>query len=259
MLDAVRLSIGTFSVLPAGHPITVDRRTWGQALAIAPVVGLVLGSIAWAAAFGVTELSDAPLLGAVTGIAALAVLTRGLHLDGLADVADGLGSGRPPEQAREVMKRSDIGPFGVITLLLVVLAQVASLGQLLSMPDVGLSAVALVGGAMVSRAALVVTCRSRVTAASPEGLGAQVAQSLSPTAALVVGASSVALAAGGAALTAAETVAPVTFSAILALAGAEGWRRHCSRRFGGITGDVLGSVEQVAFTAFLVWLALLLP
>ena len=259
MLDALRLSLGTFSVLPAGHPITVDRRTWGQALAIAPVVGLVLGSIAWAGAFGVTELSDAPLLGAVTGIAALAVLTRGLHLDGLADVADGLGSGRPPEQAREVMKRSDIGPFGVITMVLVLLIQVAALDQLLATHPQGPSAVALIGAAVVSRAAMAFTCRKGVPAATPDGLGAQAAECLSPPLAVAVAAGSLALVTGAAALGATDAVAPAAISATLALVAAEIWRRHCSARFGGITGDVLGSVEQVAFTAFLVWLALFLP
>ncbi len=259
MLDAVRLSFGTLSVLPVGLPATVSRRTWGQALALAPLVGVVLGGIAWAAALGVAEAGDAPLLGAVTGVASLAVLTRGLHLDGLADVADGLGSGRPPEQAREVMKRSDIGPFGVVTLVLVVLAQVAALGQLLWTPNNGFSAVALVGAAVVSRAALALTCRAGVRAASSEGLGAQAAESLSPASTLVVAIGSVALVAGGAALTVADTVTPVAISAALALGVAEIWRRHCSRRFGGITGDVLGSAEQVAFTAFLVSLVLLLP
>ena len=58
-----------------------------------------------------------------------AALTRGLHLDGLADTADGLGSGKPAEDALRIMKQSDIGPFGVITLLFVLLAQVAALDR----------------------------------------------------------------------------------------------------------------------------------
>ncbi|NEC49139.1 adenosylcobinamide-GDP ribazoletransferase, partial [Actinospica acidiphila] len=58
-----------------------------------------------------------------------AALTRGLHLDGLADTADGLGSGRPAEDALRIMKQSDVGPFGVLTLVLVLLVQVAALAQ----------------------------------------------------------------------------------------------------------------------------------
>ena len=259
MLDAVRLSFGTLSVLPVGHPAKVSGRTWGQALALAPLVGVVLGAISWAAAFGAAEVGDAPLLGAVTGVAVLAALTRGLHLDGLADVADGLGSRRPPAGAREVMKRSDIGPFGVVSLVLVILVQVAALNQVFTNATRGVSAVALVGAAVVSRAALALTCRAGVRASSPEGLGAQAAESLSAASALVVAAGSVALVAGGVALTDVDAITPVALSAVLALGGTEIWRRHCSRRFGGITGDVLGSVEQVAFTGFLVALVLLLP
>ncbi|NEE30554.1 adenosylcobinamide-GDP ribazoletransferase, partial [Streptomyces sp. SID7982] len=71
-----------------------------------------------------------PLLAAVASVAVPAALTRGLHLDGLADTADGLGSGKPAEDALRIMKQSDIGPFGVITLLLVLLAQVAVLFEL---------------------------------------------------------------------------------------------------------------------------------
>ncbi|MYV40156.1 adenosylcobinamide-GDP ribazoletransferase, partial [Streptomyces sp. SID1328] len=71
-----------------------------------------------------------PLLAAVASAAVPAALTRGLHLDGLADTADGLGSGKPAEQALAIMKRSDIGPFGVLTLVLTLLAQVAALAGL---------------------------------------------------------------------------------------------------------------------------------
>jgi adenosylcobinamide-GDP ribazoletransferase len=128
--DAVRLAFGTLTILPVQAPRTVDRRTAGRAMVLAPVVGLVLAAAA-VAAQSVLDGSP-PLLTAVLLIGLLAVLTRGIHLDGLADTADGIGSGGRSQEALAVMRRSDIGPFGVLTLVLVLLLQVAALAELLS-------------------------------------------------------------------------------------------------------------------------------
>jgi adenosylcobinamide-GDP ribazoletransferase len=101
----------------------------GGVLPWAPLVGLALGGVA----AGAAVLGDrwvSPLLGAVLGVVALALLTRGLHLDGLADTADGLGPLRGRERALQVMRQGDVGPFGVATLVLVLLLQVASLAAL---------------------------------------------------------------------------------------------------------------------------------
>ena len=96
-------------------------------MAFAPLVGAGLG----AAAAGVGQVADwwtrSPLISATAAIATLAALTRALHLDGLADTADGLGSGKPAAEALDIMKRSDIGPFGVVTLILVLAVQISSL------------------------------------------------------------------------------------------------------------------------------------
>jgi adenosylcobinamide-GDP ribazoletransferase len=259
--DAVRLALGTLSVIPAGHPTTTDRRTWGRALTLAPVVGAVLGGLASAVAVGVTEVGDAPLLGAVVGVGCLALLTGGLHLDGLADVADGLGSRKPPDEARAVMKHSDIGPSGVVTLTLVLLVQVAALAQLLATSRHDVTVVTVIGAAVISRAAITWTCRRGVAAASADGLGGQAAESLSVGAATAVVAASFALVVGAAALVESDRAVPlaVAIGGVVALLVAELWRRHCSRRLGGITGDVLGSVEQVTFTVLLVSVTLLLP
>ncbi len=97
------------------------------AMLVAPVVGLLLGALAWTAGAAVTAAGGGSLLAAVTCLSVLAAATRGLHLDGLADLADGLGSAQPAEGALEVMHRPDIGPFGAVTLVLALLVQAAAL------------------------------------------------------------------------------------------------------------------------------------
>ncbi len=118
--SGLRLSVTLLTVIPLRGPVTEPSRdTTAAAMAWAPAVGLLLGGIA-AAVLVVADhpLGAGPLTAAGLAVAALALLTRGLHLDGLADLADGLGSGQPAARTLDIMRRSDIGPFGTVTLVL---------------------------------------------------------------------------------------------------------------------------------------------
>ncbi|HEX4657643.1 MAG TPA: adenosylcobinamide-GDP ribazoletransferase [Streptosporangiaceae bacterium] len=211
------------------------RRVAGAAMAWAPAAGLLLG----AAAAAVLELAarwgrTGPLLAAVLAVAALALLTRGLHLDGLADLADGLGSGQPAEQALAIMKRSDIGPFGVVTLVLTLAMQVAALAQAQAL---GRGVPAVITAVLAGRLALTWACRRGVPAARGTGLGALVAGTVHPAIPVV--------------LTAAALAAAGAFGLIFAIAMAAGLAASAAltaravRRLGGITGDVLGALAEV--------------
>ena len=169
--DGLRLAVTLLTVVPLpGRPdeSAPTRRQAGAAMAWAPVVGLAAGGIA-AGVLWVGARWAGPLLGAVLAITALAVLTGGLHLDGLADLADGLGSRRPAADALAIMKKSDIGPFGVVTLVLVLLVQVAALARA---ETAGRGVVAVVAAAVTARLALTLACRRGVPAARGSGLGA---------------------------------------------------------------------------------------
>lgn len=252
VLAGGRLALGLLTVLPVGA-VATDRRTARTALLLAPAVGAALGGLAWAAGALVDARDGGPLLAAVAGVGVLAVSTRALHLDGLADVADGLGSARPAEQALEVMKRSDVGPFGVAALVLVLLAQVAALAQAWA---VGLAGPVLVLACATGRLALLWACRAGVPAARPDGLGALVAGVVPSVAALlltlVVGAGAAAWGLahgpGSAVGFAAGVVAGLLAGGLLL--------RRAVRRFGGVTGDVLGAVVETATTAAAVVLLL---
>jgi len=232
-----------------------SRKVAGAAMAWAPVVGLLLGIIASA----VLAVADHPLgAGALTAsglaVGSLALLTRGLHLDGLADLADGLGSGKPAPAALDIMRRSDIGPFGTVALVLTLLLQVAALSQAESAGH-GRGPAALIAAVVTGRLALTWACRRGVPAARPDGLGALVAGSVRPA---VPAAATVATIAAAAAAVAGSAAAgePLGWTLPLAvaagLAAAFGVQRHAVRRLGGITGDVLGALAEIATTVTLV-------
>ncbi|GLJ88450.1 adenosylcobinamide-GDP ribazoletransferase [Streptomyces poonensis] len=254
LLDGLRFAFGTLTVLPV--PLTRwDRGAARAGMLCAPVAGVVVGLGAAGLGAVLLLLGAGPLLAAVAAVAVPAVLTRGLHLDGLADTADGLGSNKPADDALRIMKRSDIGPFGVITLVLVLLAQVAALAQAYgtSIADGVLAAVLALAAA---RLALTLAARAGVPPARPEGLGAAVAGTVPVGGALLVaGAVAVAAAVAGGALSGTYGAVRAVCAVVLACAAAELLLRHCTRRLGGVTGDVFGALAETAATAALLVLA----
>ncbi|HUZ27273.1 MAG TPA: adenosylcobinamide-GDP ribazoletransferase [Streptosporangiaceae bacterium] len=247
----LRLAVTLLTVIPlpaARRPAVAapTRQQAGVAMCWAPAVGLLLGGIAagvlWVASH---PGRTGPLLAAVLAIAALAGLTGGLHLDGLADLADGLGSRRPAGGALEIMKKSDIGPFGVAALVLTLLIQVAALARAES---AGRGIIAVLTAAVTARLAMTAACRRGVPAARGSGLGALVAGSVRPAvvAVLVVAAAAAAVALGW--IFALALAAGLAASAALTTVAV--------RRLGGITGDVLGAIAEVTAAVCLLVTAL---
>src|SRR6202034_4066947 len=129
---------------PAGVSGMLDDETAARAILWLPAIGLLAGGAGAGvllAAASRHATGPGRLLGAALAVAVIAVLTGGLHLDGLADTAEGLGSHRPAAAALDIMRRSDIGPMGVGALVLALLIQVSALA---AVPRPSLAAAALV-------------------------------------------------------------------------------------------------------------------
>ncbi len=204
-----------------------------------PLVGAVLGGGLLLLHGTVGRLLPPVLEGAVLS-AALAWTTGAFHLDGLADTVDGLAGGWTREQALEIMKDSRTGAVGAAALCLVVVAKAAALGGLPALVGVW----GLVAAPAVGRGALVlVAYQSRYARARP-GLGTPYTDHLD----------------GG---TVAQAVAwtllaclPLGWKGFAAFAAVAVYarliRRGFHRRWGGITGDVLGFAEETSEVLFLI-------
>lgn len=258
MTDALRLAVGTLTAVPVPPPRRVDKVVASRAMLLAPLVGLGLGLVTEGTVLLVRRGFAEPagyVIAALVALTVLALLTRALHLDGLADIADGLGSRRDGAAALTVMRRGDVGPFGVVALVLVLLLDAAGLALAIG---TGRGTLALVGGAVVSRLTLTVTARSGVPAARPDGLGAAVAGSVRPLPLLTV-------TAGIAVLLAVMTVldddltvrfVPHTLAAaLLAVGVSQVLVAGAVRRLGGVTGDVMGAAVEVSFCVFVLVMA----
>jgi cobalamin 5'-phosphate synthase/cobalamin synthase len=222
----------------------------------APLVGLVLGGVATGVAVLGTRWISAPV-GAVLAVAVLAALTRGLHLDGLADTADGLGPLRDRERALEVMHRGDVGPFGVVTLVLTLLLQVACIAALIPAVDGWLPVWSAV---VVARLAMARTGLPGVPIASGSSLGRAVGGTVSGAwlAGLVLVVAGLAVGVGFL-LGGPVVVLPLLVAVVAALLAAELLHRRATARLGGTTGDVMGAMAETAATVVLLTAAALWP
>ncbi|MFO7280574.1 MAG: adenosylcobinamide-GDP ribazoletransferase [Thermoanaerobacterales bacterium] len=223
----MRAALGFLTVVGGAAAPDARARAWFGV--VGAVVGLAVGGAWWVAG----ELWP-PLVAAVVAVAVDAALTGLLHLDGLADAADGLLPPLPRDRRLAVMAAPDVGAFGVAALVLVLGARVAALAAL--RPDVALVVGLWAGSraAMALTMALVPYARERGVASGFTGR-----PSPAPAVTLVAAVAVVVLARGGGAGVATAAGLLVGFAAVVGLA---------RRRLGGYTGDVLGAAGVVAET-----------
>ncbi|TNM48337.1 adenosylcobinamide-GDP ribazoletransferase [Nocardioides albidus] len=218
------------------------------ALLLAPVAVLPLGALVGGVAWAGGRLDLPALAVAFVALAALAVGSRALHLDGLSDVADGLTSSYDRERSLAVMKSGTAGPAGVAAVVVVLGAQAAALSSYVSVAD-GLRPAVIAGGAVcASRAALWITGCTLAPPARPDGLGVTFTRRV-PVLVAVVGWAGLA----GLAALVDPVRGPVTVATAALVVAA--LTAHAVRRFGGVTGDVFGAAIELALAVLLIGLA----
>lgn len=196
-----------------------------------PVVGGVIGATIGLVVAGLMEFVP-PGVAAVVGIVFGMILTGAFHEDGLADTADALG-GWSQEQRRQILKDSRHGSYGVAAMCSTIVLRVvcvASLGPAAAFAGL-VAAHALGRGAAVA-------VMGTAPAVPTEGLGADYARGLRPFPAALGVIAALAIAA----VVTGWWVAPLAAAAGL---GAVGVAVVARRAFGGVSGDLLGAVEQV--------------
>lgn len=204
-----------------------------------PVVGTAIGLVVAGLYAGATAVLPTSVA-AVFAICGGVLLTGAIHEDGLADVADAFWGGRTTGERLSILKDPRHGTYGVLALAMSVLARIACLASLDPLSAVGVlpathalsraSAVALMG---VGRPL------------GDGGLGESYARSLGVDR-VIAGCC------GGMVAALAFAGAWALPAALLAALSALGVRRWSKGKIGGITGDVLGSSEQIAEVLILV-------
>lgn len=241
ILSDIALALVWLTRLPLGRLLPAQSPTLSQAGWAFGLAGLVVGAAGYAG-LAVGALVS-PVVAGLCAVAAMVWLTGGLHEDGLADFADGMG-GRSPERRLEIMRDSRIGSYGALTLGLVTALRVAALSVGPAM------AVALLGAAALSRAGMVAGM-ALMPPARADGLGRGAGR---PSVAIA----GLALLIGGLPFILSGSIALAVLPPLACLAAQALVARKAQSALGGQTGDVLGAMQQAGEVAALLTFAALL-
>jgi adenosylcobinamide-GDP ribazoletransferase len=230
--------------LPLRLSFQFDMSSVGRASRCFPLVGVVVGGLSGTVYYGAHSLNFPPLVAAFLALAVQVWLTGALHEDAFGDIADGFGGGIDKDKKMEIMRDSRVGTYAVIALILVIGMKA---GAITAFDNPASGFAIILCAAVVSRAMLTFGLYL-MPSARKDGLGASAGR---PGIMVAIWALLFCL------IIPVIILGPFTasigiFAAMLAAAimGIIAYRQ-----IGGQTGDVLGSLQQVSETSFLIVLS----
>jgi adenosylcobinamide-GDP ribazoletransferase len=224
-----------------------DTTSLAASLPFFPAVGALVGLIVAAVLYGLS-LMGWPAGAGISAMIVVLWVTRGLHVDGLADVTDAFGGGRTRERRLEIMKDPHTGAFGVMAIVADLLLKAAALAQLAAMHQWALVVIPFI----VSRTGLVLLAVSLPYARTEGGKAGGFVDGARPLHFVL------ALLAAMACCLAASGIAGVVLllQGLAVIVLLRVWMKH---HFGGVTGDLLGTSNEVVETGLLAFLAFISP
>ena len=234
MYTPLQLAFSFLTRFPVGRRAEYGENDYGNSYIFFPVVGLALGALLALAAAGLSYIGTREATTAFLLLVILVAATGGLHLDGVADMADGFLAGRGRDDALRIMKESCTGTFGVAAIVLILIGKFAALWSILSTGALS----AIIPPLVLSRWAIsVASYRSAYPRES--GTGKSFTGRLTLQSYLI----STAVAAGIAFLFAGKSaLILIAVAAAIALVV----KTVSYKKIGGVTGDVLGAVNEIA-------------
>ncbi|MDD5126835.1 MAG: adenosylcobinamide-GDP ribazoletransferase [Dehalococcoidales bacterium] len=235
------------TTIPLPHRRETSAEELGRSAVYFPLVGLIIGLILAGLNWVFRMVLPAPLVSAML-IVVMIILTGGLHLDGLSDTCDGIGGHKSAEERWQVMRDSHVGSFGAIGIAALLLVKYVALS---SVPP-NLMMVSLLFMPVVSRWAMVYAIFAHPYA-RPSGLGISFKQStrwLAFTIATLI------------TVTLAIVMIPLFQFAGLIIIICIGLNTtlmavYFKSKFGGLTGDTYGAINEVSEAGVLLLIALL--
>jgi adenosylcobinamide-GDP ribazoletransferase len=230
---AAGAALSFFTAIPLGRRVAFDEQDLRRGAVLFPAVGALVGVVVATVAWAAHILLPAPPA-AILGVASGVAVTAAFHLDGLADVADGIGASLTGRDPAEVMRDPRLGTFGVAAVALDLLLKTSLVAALVA---AGFPWVVVAAGALSRVPAIALAWRLPYagggTGVWTEGIG--LAATLAAAAIALV----IAVPAAHAA-----TVWMIVAVAVAALPLAW-WSR---RRLGGVAGDVFGAAAELGET-----------